>query len=136
MWGWWINRLDSSCKIENLKICLYTNSVDSIQEDVSIKVGNVTYNSKLVEVAHDQDRDNGVKEKGRVKSQELLRNNVIEHRVEEREEMDFGDRESEASMDEVKVNSSSLISRVSDSVVKNEGRNNSLSKISSSKGQN
>lgn len=116
VWGWWVNRPNTSYKFENPRICLYTEIWDKIEKDLSVKIGKVTYSSKLVEVEHDHSKDSEVLEEAKTRSQELLKNQSVPHYKESREELVIRKEEIEDSEDEAQENSSSLVSRVSDSV--------------------
>lgn len=68
IWGWWANRPDTIHKLENPKLCIFTDSLDNLNENLLAKVGQICYKVRMVEISHDFSKDSGVLEDLRVKS--------------------------------------------------------------------
>lgn len=49
-WGWWINRADEGNFLENPKVCHYTDDLNPIFLKSWVKVKNVGYEIRIVEV--------------------------------------------------------------------------------------
>lgn len=62
-WGWWLNCLGNERKIENSKIYIYTDSLDSILKKVTMRVKGTGYEVGIMEILFDFDDSKGASKK-------------------------------------------------------------------------
>lgn len=107
IWGWWTNRPDTVRKLENPTLCIFTNSLVDINEEMLAEVGKVCYRIRTMEINHYFSKDLGILEDDKVTSNELAEEPKNDKRVDDRDELEVEHREIVDSEEEEKENSSS-----------------------------